>query len=153
MPIEIERKFLVIGDRWRTLGTPIRYCQGYLAASEKRTVRVRVAGSHAYLTIKGTTVGIARAEYEYEIPLQDAEEMLELCDRPLISKTRTQISWQGLIWEVDEFFEENQGLVLAEVELKNENQVIDRPDWIGQEVSDDPRYYNANLAKHPFTQW
>lgn len=154
MAVEIERKFLVLGDDWRTLGTPVRYRQGYLAADQRRSVRVRVAGDRGFITIKGQTTGITRAEYEYEIPLQDAEALLDnLCDRPLIEKTRTKIERNGLLWEVDEFFGENQGLVMAEVELVSPDQLVQPPDWIGQEVSDDPRYYNSNLAKQPFQTW
>lgn len=153
MPTEIERKFLVKGDAWRTLGTGSIYRQGYIATGD-RTVRVRVVGEQAYLTIKGPTTGVARAEYEYVIPIDHALEMLQfLCDRPLIEKTRYRIPWAGLLWEIDEFAGENQGLIMAEVELHDPNQAIEFPDWIGEEVSHDPRYYNSNLAKYPFTKW
>jgi CYTH domain-containing protein len=153
MPNEIERKFLVKGDRWRSLGSGTRYAQGYLASGVP-TVRVRVAGDRGYLTIKGASAGLVRAEYEYAIPVEDALEMLHtLCQPPLIEKTRYKIEWQGLTWEIDEFEGENQGLILAEVELTDANQEISLPDWIGEEVSDDPRYYNSNLAKNPFTRW
>ncbi|NJL23704.1 MAG: CYTH domain-containing protein [Leptolyngbyaceae cyanobacterium SM1_3_5] len=159
MGTEIERKFLVIGGEWRSLGTPVRYRQGYLTANERRSVRIRVVGDgfassgRGFITIKGSTEGITRAEYEYEIPLADAEALLDrLCDPPLIEKTRTKIPLNGVVWEVDEFFGANQGLILAEVELQDANQAIDLPNWIGEEVSTDPRYYNSNLAKHPFTQ-
>ncbi|WP_421657126.1 CYTH domain-containing protein [Leptothermofonsia sp. ETS-13] len=153
MPIEIERKFLVKGDRWRSLATGSRYCQGYIVTGPK-TVRVRVVGNQGYLTIKGPSVGFSRSEYEYPIPIQDALEMLHsLCEPPLIEKTRYRIEVDGVIWEIDEFEGENKGLLLAEVELTNENQTITLPDWIGKEVSGDPRYYNANLAKNPFSQW
>jgi CYTH domain-containing protein len=154
MGIEIERKFLVRGDQWRSLGTPVRYRQGYLAADIKRSVRVRVAGDRGLITIKGSTEGITRAEYEYEIPRADAEAMLDqLCNRPLIEKNRTKISLNGVVWEVDEFFGANQGLIMAEVELNSPQQAIDLPDWIGEEVSTDPRYFNSNLVQHPFTEW
>lgn len=154
MPTEIERKFLVTGDTWRSLATGVRYSQGYITANPSRTVRVRVMGEQAYLTIKGATRGISRAEYEYAIPVSDALEILQtLCDPPLIEKTRYRIALAGLVWEVDEFAGENQGLIMAEVELQDANQAIDLPDWIGLEVSDDPRYYNSNLAKHPFRRW
>lgn len=154
MGTEIERKFLVQGDRWRSLGIGTRYRQGYIASSKERTVRVRVAGEQGYLTIKGASSGIARAEFEYPIPLEDAELMLDtLCDRPLIEKTRYRIPDGNVVWEVDEFAGENQGLIVAEVELTGADQAIDLPDWIGEEVSHDPRYYNASLAKHPFTRW
>lgn len=154
MAVEIERKFLVKGDEWRSLATGTLYRQGYIASGQNRTVRVRIAGEQAYLTIKGASAGISRAEYEYAVPLTDAAEMLDtLCDRPLIEKVRYKINWQGLLWEIDDFLGENQGLILAEVELSDPNQAIAIPDWIGQEVSSDPRYFNSNLAKHPFQSW
>lgn len=154
MPTEIERKFLVKSEEWRNLATGIIYRQGYIATKKGTTVRVRLAGNLGYLTIKGTTKGISRAEYEYEIPAEDAQEMLNnLCEPPLIEKTRYKIAIDDLIWEVDEFVGENQGLIVAEVELIEANQTINLPAWIGQEVSDDARYYNANLVQHPFSQW
>jgi len=154
MAIEIERKFLVRDDEWRQLGQGTLYRQGYIARGYGRTVRVRIAGDRGYLTIKGATSGISRLEFEYPIPIADAEEMLEtLCDRPLIEKTRYRIEWAGLVWEVDEFAGENQGLILAEVELTSEAQAITLPSWIGLEVTNDSRYYNSNLSKHPFLQW
>lgn len=151
MATEIERKFLVKGDGWRSLGVGEIYRQGYIANNNGRTVRVRVVGEQGYLTIKGSTTGMKRAEFEYKIPVEDAQELLEtLCDRPLIEKTRYKILMGDLIWEVDEFWGENQGLILAEVELETEYQNIDIPDWIGEEVTSDPRYYNSNLVKNPF---
>ncbi|MGQ4647583.1 CYTH domain-containing protein [Lyngbya aestuarii] len=154
MATEIERKFLVTGEQWRVLGTSSVYRQGYIATSNGTTVRVRLVGNQGYLTIKSLTVGFTRQEYEYPIPASDAQEMLDnLCDSPLIEKTRYKIEFAGLIWEVDEFAGENQGLILAEVELTKENQIIELPEWIGKEVSDEPRYFNSNLAKHPFTKW
>lgn len=154
MPTEIERKFLVSGDDWRTLGTGTVYCQGYLAASEARTIRVRIAGDQAFLTIKGASQGVSRPEFEYAIPLEDARQILEtLCDRPFIQKTRYKIEWGGLLWEVDEFAGENKGLILAEVELQDANQPLSLPPWIGEEVSHDARYFNANLMKFPFSKW
>ena len=154
MATEIERKFTVTSDQWRKLATGIVYRQGYIATKKGTTVRVRLVGNQGYLTIKGSTVGVSRMEYEYPIPAADAQEMLDnLCERPLIEKTRYKIEYAGLIWEVDEFAGENQGLVVAEVELTDENQIIELPDWIGKEVSDDPRYFNANLVKYPFSQW
>ena len=150
---EIERKFLVKGDKWRSLGKGVLYRQGYIPTSGKETVRVRIVGDTGYLTIKGATVGKARMEFEYPIPLQDAEEMLDhLCTFPLIEKKRYKIKQGDLVWEVDEFSGENEGLIIAEVELETENQTITLPDWIDREVSD-PKYYNANLAKHPYSQW
>jgi CYTH domain-containing protein len=154
MPVEIERKFLVEGEQWRTLAPGTLYRQGYIMSGAGRTVRVRIAGEQGYLTIKGASDGIARLEYEYPIPLVEAAEMLNyLCDRPLIEKTRYKIPWGGLIWEVDEFSGENQGLIMAEVELSDPTQSLQIPGWIGPEVSGDPRYFNSYLVKHPFTTW
>jgi CYTH domain-containing protein len=154
MAIEIERKFLVKGDAWRSLGTGTTYRQGYIYTENRTTVRVRLAGEHSYLTIKGKRVGTARSEFEYPIPREDAEIMLEtLCDSPLIEKMRYRILQGDLVWEVDEFWGENVGLILAEVELTAENQAIVLPDWIGEEVTDDFRYYNSYLARHPYREW
>jgi len=154
MAIEIERKFLVRDDKWRRQGEGSHYRQGYLSTVPGRTVRVRVAAGKGYLTIKGKTVNAGRAEYEYVIPLQDADAMLdELCERPLIEKTRYRIDYRGLVWEVDEFEGENAGLVIAEVELASADQEVALPDWIGEEVTADPRYYNANLIANPFSRW
>lgn len=153
MAVEIERKFLVINDEWRALGQPVVYRQGYLLAEPHRTVRVRVAGDRAYLTFKGATAGVSRQEFEYPIPLEEAETLLGWCDRPLIEKTRTAITLGDLTWEVDEFMGDNAGLILAEVELPDAGYAFERPEWIGKEVSDDPRYFNANLIRHPYGQW
>ena len=154
MAVEIERKFLVKGDAWRKLGVGKVYCQGYIHAEKSKTVRVRIIDKQGYLTIKGASVGTARKEFEYPIPLEDAQEMLDdLCNLPLIEKKRYKIPFAGLVWEVDEFFGENQGLIMAEVELTEINQKITLPDWIGEEVSHDPRYFNSNLAKNPYRQW
>lgn len=155
MAIEIERKFLVKGNEWRSLATGQIYCQGYILAESGRTVRVRIVGNQGYLTIKGPgNLSGARPEFEYPIPVEDAQEMLEtLCSKPFIEKTRHKIFIGELIWEVDEFHGENKGLILAEVELKTENQSIKIPDWIGQEVTRDYRYFNAYLSQHPYSQW
>jgi CYTH domain-containing protein len=154
MAVEIERKFLVKGDRWRSLGTGKLYRQGYIDTVKGIAVRVRVAGENGYLTIKGKTDGIAREEFEYPIPIEDAKIMLDtLCDRPLIEKIRYKIYLGNLIWEVDEFLGENQGLILAEVELNHENQTIEFPAWIDREVTGYRRYYNASLVKYPYQQW
>lgn len=151
---EIERKFLVKGDAWRKLARGVRYRQGYLSATKQCTVRVRTVGERAYLTVKGPTVGNTRAEFEYEIPTGDANEMLDgLCERPLIEKRRHRIMIDRLTWEVDEFEGANRGLIVAEVELGSEGQDIRLPEWIGNEVSNDPRYYNANLIRHPYSAW
>ncbi|WP_341526332.1 CYTH domain-containing protein [Nostoc sp. UHCC 0302] len=154
MPKEIERKFLVKGDSWRRLAEGSFYSQGYISTQKKATVRVRIAGNQGYLTIKGPSVKYSRSEFEYPIPIEDAQEMLDtLCDRPLIEKTRYKVEYSGLIWEIDEFDGINKGLIIAEVELSDENQQIELPIWIGEEVSDDPKYFNSNLVKHPFSQW
>jgi len=152
---EIERKFLVKGNAWRSLASGKRYRQGYLSTVKERTVRVRTAGDKGFVTIKGITTRATRSEYEYEIPLADANEILDrLCERPLIEKVRYRIpAGSGLFWEVDEFFADNAGLVTAEVELKDETQRFAVPDWIGQEVTGDPRYFNSNLIAHPFSRW
>jgi len=153
MAQEIERKFLVTGDAWRTdNGMLIR--QGYLYSGLNGTFRVRTMGEHAYLTVKGRKVGISRLEFEYEIPLAEANEMLDkLCFKPLIEKVRHEVPMDGFIWEIDEFQGENAGLVVAEIELEDENQGFPKPGWVGREVSDDARYLNANLVKNPYSKW
>ena len=154
MAKEIERKYLVLGDSWRGLAEGSVYRQGYIAIQDKVAVRIRIVGEKSYLTIKGPSIKYSRLEFEYPIPVEDAQEMLEtLCERPFIEKVRYKIEWGGLIWEIDEFDGVNKGLILAEVELSDENQQIELPAWIGQEVSDDARYFNINLVKHPFSQW
>lgn len=154
MATEIERKFLVSSTLYRQLGPGTRYRQGYLSTDPLRTVRIRTMGHTACLTIKGKTEGISRPEYEYEIPETEANKLLDgLCIHPLIEKIRYKIMHQGHLWEVDEFEGENQGLVLAEIELPTENTPFEKPEWIGQEVSHDPRYYNSNLSIRPFKTW
>lgn len=154
MGTEIERKFLVKGEAWRRLGTSTPFRQGYLSTVKERTVRVRVVGDQGILTIKGRTVGATRAEYEYPIPEVDAQEMLdELCEQPIIEKDRYAIEQDGMIWEVDDFGGVNAGLIVAEVELESEDQEIILPDWIGEEVTGDPKYFNANLVAKPFSTW
>ncbi len=152
---EIERKFLVIGEEWRNLGEGTSYRQGYIVTQNPEvTVRVRIAGNQGYLTLKGKREGIRRAEFEYSIPLEEAETLLEtLCDRPLIEKKRYSIKIGELVWEVDEFWGDNQGLIMAEVELQTIDQGIDFPPWIGKEVTDDLRYYNSSLAQYPYKNW
>ena len=154
MGVEIERKFLLAGDEWRALGEPLLLRQGYLSSDAARVVRVRIEGDQAYLTIKGKSVGATRGEWEYPIPLADAAELLDgLCEQPLIEKVRHRIEHAGMVWEVDEFLGANAGLVVAEIELASEDQPFEKPEWIGVEVSGDARYYNANLIRHPFSQW
>jgi CYTH domain-containing protein len=151
---EIERKYLVKGEEWRKLAKGTAYRQGYLSSVKERTVRVRTIDNDGFLTIKGVTVGATRAEYEYKIPAAEANEMLSnLCEKPLIEKNRYKIPAGEVTWEIDEFFGDNQGLIVAEVELKEESQKVALPSWIGQEVTGDPRYFNSNLTKHPFTKW
>jgi len=154
MAKEIERKFLVRGNTWRGQDGGKRYRQGYLSTVKEPTVRVRTTGDKGFINIKGMSVGATRSEYEYEIPLADANEMLDrLCERPLIEKTRYRVSHEGLVWEIDEFEGDNRGLIMAEIELKDETQSVTLPGWIGQEVTGDPRYFNANLVANPFSQW
>lgn len=151
---EIERKFLVVGDAWRGLAPGTRYRQGYLSTVKERTVRVRIAGEQAFLTVKGLSVGATRAEFEYAIPPADAEEMLDaLCERPIVEKIRYRISVAGLTWEIDEFGGANAGLIVAEVELADEAQTFASPDWVGREVTGEPRYFNANLVARPYSTW
>ncbi len=153
MGIEIERKFLVKSMEWRMGASGTTYCQGYLSRSPEATVRVRIEGDDSFLTIKGPLQGIRRAEYEYPIPFKDAEELIRLCVSPLVIKTRYEILYKKQLWEVDEFHGENDGLILAEIELTDPDEPIKLPPWIGEEVSSDTRYYNSNLATHPFTRW
>ena len=154
MAQEIERKYRVVNDDWRQAATGTRYRQGYLMNQQQATVRVRIAGDRAFLTLKGATTGITRLEFEYEIPVGDADTLLtELCQAPLIEKTRYRIPIGNHTWEVDEFWGDNAGLIVAEVELKSADEPIELPAWVGQEVSNDPRYYNANLVQHPYCTW
>ena len=151
---EIERKFLVVGDDWRQADQGELMCQGYIPTQDARTVRVRRVGDRAYLTLKGPSVGLVRPEFEYSIPVADAQAILAtLCQPPLIEKTRYRLPLEDIVWEIDEFLGENQGLIVAEVELASADQVISLPAWIGAEVSYDPRYQNSNLARHPFRSW
>ena len=160
MGTEIERKYLVIADDWRALGTKRYYRQGYLTDDPSATVRVRIVGEsssddrHAFLTIKGAVQDLVRPEFEYEIPLHDAIAMLDLwCPTEAIEKYRSRIPIGDVIWEVDEFLGANRGLILAEVELTSREQVVTPPAWVGQEVSGDIRYYNSYLAQHPYSTW
>jgi adenylate cyclase len=152
MALEIERKFLVVGEGWRSTAG-VRFTQGYLCRDITRTVRVRVAGAQAWLTIKGISTGATRAEFEYSIPVADAQALLALCDTPLIDKTRHTLTHLGTVWEVDEFHADNAGLVVAEVELSTEDQHFERPLWLGDEVTHDPRYFNSALIAHPYCRW
>jgi adenylate cyclase len=154
MAKEIERKFLVTGSSWKGRRPGRRIRQGYLSSEPARVVRVRTDGRKAFLTVKGPNIGAARDEFEYRIPLQDARSLLDdLCERPLIEKTRYRVPFGGLVWEVDVFTGENRGLVVAEIELEREEQAVRMPPWVGPEVTGDPRYFNANLARNPYTRW
>ena len=152
MAVEIERKFLLAGDDWRPGAQGVEYRQGYLASSTTVTVRVRVAGEHGYLTVKGARIGIARPEYEYPIPVAEAEAMLAFCPN-VISKTRYRVNFAEHVWEVDEFHGDNDGLLVAEVELESETESVEIPPWIGQEVTGDARYQNACLSRNPYSSW
>ncbi|MBJ6726997.1 CYTH domain-containing protein [Geomesophilobacter sediminis] len=155
MPTEIERKFLLKDESWRNhagKGTHLR--QGYLCLDKGRVVRVRTKETAAFLTIKGERQGISASEFEYPLPLADAEELLrDICVQPVIEKIRYEIVHEGFTWEVDEFFGENEGLFIAEVELESEEQRPPHPPWVGAEVSDDRRYSNASLVTHPYREW
>jgi adenylate cyclase len=152
MAVEIERKFLVSGNGWRSSDV-VLIRQGYLNRDKSRTVRVRTAGDRAYLTIKGVSVGASRAEFEYEIPMADAQELLRLCEGPIIEKKRHIVVHDGMRWEIDEFFGDNDGLVVAEIELENADQDVALPEWVGKEVTEDPRYFNSSLARTPYKAW
>ncbi|ANR70177.1 adenylate cyclase [Selenomonas sp. oral taxon 126] len=152
MGVEIERKFKV-KEGFRPTGIGIEMAQGYLSRDPKRTVRIRRSGMQGYLTIKGETHGAARLEYEYEIPAADAEELLALCEEPLVEKTRYRETVAGHVWEVDVFHGANAGLIVAEIELSSEAETFVLPTWAGAEVTGLPRYYNAALIAHPYNKW
>lgn len=157
MGIEIEKKFLVVGNAWKTnADPPLLIKQGYISKRPEGIVRVRVCGEHGFLTIKGTSDFVARPEFEYEIPLEEALYMLSnLCDGCNIEKKRFDVYERGVFWEVDEFIGMNEGLTLAEVELGSKNKAfpVDLPDWIGEDVSNDRRYFNSSLSDSPFKMW
>jgi len=155
MPVEIERKFLLANDDWREeVVRSSRIRQGYLGKLDRASVRIRVDGEKANINVKSATLGMRRMEYEYEIPLDEAEEMLDqLCEQPQVDKTRYIVEHGSHVWEIDEFYADNAGLIVAEVELKSETESFEKPSWLGEEVTEDPRYYNVNLIKHPFKNW
>lgn len=154
MPSEIERKFLVTSDEYKKSTPGIFIRQGFISNTLGRVVRVRIYGEEAYLTVKGIQKGITRSEFEYKIPIADAKEMLEkICLKPTIEKHRYRIEYEGMTWEVDEFHGDNEGLLLAEIELESEDQPFVKPSWVGDEVTDDSRYYNVNLIKNPYKNW
>lgn len=152
---EIERKFLVRRDLWELFTKPegcmIR--QGYLCDHQRGIIRVRIAGDQGFLTIKNRSVSLSRLEYEYQIPLQDARELFQVFSPPELSKIRYPIFYRGFLWEVDQFLDNNEGLIIAEIELQGEGETFEIPEWISREISGDERYYNASLVKHPFTCW
>jgi len=151
--VEIERKFLIKNKNWKPSGTGTIIIQGYLSVEPERVVRIRIANDRAFLTIKGKPKGIVRTELEYEIPKNEAEVMLNMCLDFPVEKTRFIEKIGNLNWEIDVFEGVNKGLVLAEVELKDENQKVDLPEWIGEEVSHDKRYFNSWLSTNPFSNW
>ena len=153
MAKEIERKFLVDKTKWQAVSKGMLLSQGYLSATENTTVRVRTTADKGFLTIKGKTQGFSRDEYEYIIPLQDAQEMLTMCSDKLVTKYRYTEKHNDMLWEIDVFTDKNEGLILAEIELTSEEQKFVLPDWVEQEVTGDIRYYNSFLAKTPFSTW
>lgn len=154
MGTEIERKFLLKGEKWRVLGKAVHYRQGYLNSAKERIVRVRTIKDKGFLTIKGITIGAARVEYEYEIPKDECNAMLDdLAEKPIIEKNRYKVDFKGFTWEIDEFLGENQGLIVAEIELESEDQEFDIPEWIGKEVTGDPKYFNSSLICFPYIKW
>jgi len=154
MPTETERKFLVVNDEWRSSARPVQCRQAFLYISHECSIRARIMGDNACITVKGPRTGYSRPEYEYTIPREDANAMIEtMSPYAVIDKTRHYVDWQGYTWEVDEFHGENQGLVVAEVEFEDENADIPLPPWIGKEVTFEHSYDNAYLAKHPYATW
>lgn len=154
MPTEIERKFLLATEGWRTgITESRRIAQGYLSRDPERTVRVRICGEKAFMTIKGKPEGISRTEIEFSLPLETAQNLLPLCFQPLIDKTRQLVPHGGHLWKIDEFHGSNIGLIVAEIELEAEDTAFARPDWLGEEVSHDFRYTNASLSERPFGTW
>ncbi|OQS37649.1 CYTH domain-containing protein [Chromobacterium haemolyticum] len=153
MAVEIERRFIVVGNDWRGLAPGVQYRQGYLSVEKERTVRVRVVGDQAWLTLKSNISNVSRHEFEYPVPLADAQTIMEAMCPMVVDKLRHRIEHGGFIWEVDEFFGDNAGLVLAEIELPDESTPFDKPAWIGEEVTEDGRYTNAYLSKTPYSRW
>jgi adenylate cyclase len=154
--IEIERKFLVKSEEFKTISfAKNEISQGYLNSNPERTVRVRIKGNQGYLTIKGkgNETGMSRLEWEKEIPIDEAKMLLNLCESGVISKVRYEVKFGNHVYEVDEFFGENEGLILAEIELQSEDEVFEKPDWLGEEVTNSEKYYNSYLSKKPFINW
>jgi len=154
MAKEIERKFLVKSTKYRELAEPITFSQGYISRVPGKIVRVRLAGEQGFITIKGISAGYERDEFEYEIPSADARQILDkFCEKPLIEKTRRTITFKDKIWIVDEFEAENEGLVVAEIELESSDETFEKPAWLGCEVTSNPRYYNSHLVVNPYKDW
>lgn len=152
---EIERKFLVDLEKWNKLSKPAghHYRQGYLLTDPNKTIRVRLTDTNGYLTIKGKSSGISRPEFEYEIPNEEARELLDNFSVSELSKTRYKIEYMNKLWEVDVFEKDNEGLIVAEIELESEKEEFEKPDWVAKEVTEDERYYNSNLTQYPFKNW
>ena len=153
MATEIERKFLVDKNLWKPMVVGKKIAQGYLQHDANKVVRVRIKGNQGFLTVKGKNNGISRLEFEYEIPIADAEEMLLLCDSGVVEKTRFEVAYKGFIWEIDNFEGENDGLLLAEVEMESVDDQPELPQWILEEVSSDKKYFNSHLSQFPFNTW
>ncbi|MEN8786648.1 MAG: CYTH domain-containing protein [Flavobacteriales bacterium] len=154
MGLEIEKKFLIKNDNWKQFVSEEKeITQGYLNANPNRTVRVRIAGKRGFLTIKSKSKGSVRSEFEYEIPIEDATELIELCEKPILSKTRFIVKFENHKWEIDVFEKENKGLVVAEIELSKEDEFFLTPDWIGKEVTEETKYYNSQLIENPYSEW
>lgn len=155
MATEIERKYLIVNDNWRdNADESTHIIQGYLGGNDKSSIRIRVHGNLANLNIKSKTLGMQRSEYEYQIPIDEAKEILEsLCDKPYIEKTRYHVPYEGHVWEVDIFAGENKGLIVAELELDSPDEPFKLPNWVGMEVTEDHRYYNICLISHPYKDW
>lgn len=154
MGLEIEKKFLIKNDNWKEIVLEQKeISQGYLSASPNRTVRVRIMGKVGFLTIKSKSKGSVRSEFEYEIPLDDAKELMELCEKPILAKTRHWVKHENHTWEIDVFEKENKGLVVAEIELTREDESFLIPDWIGKEVTEETKYYNSQLIENPYSNW
>ena len=155
MPQEIERKFKVCGEYKSLARKSMRICQGYISSTPGRTVRIRIRDNQGFITIKGkgSSDGVSRFEWEKEINVEDARMLLQLCEPGIIDKTRYLVDYAGHIFEVDEFYGDNAGLVMAELELETKNESFEKPSWLGEEVTGDTRYYNASLTKHPFKMW
>ena len=155
MASEIERKFLVKSKEWFSFKKPkpLFIKQAFVLQQDKKVLRARIKADKAFLTIKGKSSGVSRMEFEYEIPIEDAEEMISQMSGPTIEKERYEIPFANHLWEVDVFYGENEGLIVAEIELLTETEFFEKPNWVGAEVSYDPRYFNSNLEHHPFNQW